>query len=97
MSEQQTYENGSMPGRLACEMCSSEFPAGETAAHEATPTHRRMVRESAPGELRDMFAGLAIAAIVSPSDANGIPLTAPTAAAEMAYDYADAMLARRLR
>ena len=30
----QTYEHGSRPGRLACQLCSQEFAASERKAHE---------------------------------------------------------------
>lgn len=40
----QTYEHGSRPGRLACQLCSQEFAASERKAHEDSYMHNRLTR-----------------------------------------------------
>ena len=57
------------------------------------PAHR-------PSHVRDHFAAHALAGVLAAhagSDGNGEPMPLPTAkeAADMAYEYADAMLRRR--
>lgn len=43
-------EPGSAPGRLACTLCSSEFPASERAAHVASAFHQRVAAKETERE-----------------------------------------------